>query len=105
MDFATTRFAENGFHPTSVAEITEGLGVGKGVFYWYFDSKDELLRAILADAQLDLRRRQRAVLATSSTPSEGEPAPLTAARWRRRRSSWASAKIARSSSSLESKYQ
>ena len=70
MAYATARFAENGFHPTSVAEITEGMGVGKGVFYWYFDSKEELLRAILADAQLDLRRRQRAALAEASTPSE-----------------------------------
>ena len=70
MDYATSRFAENGFHPTSVAEITEGLGVGKGVFYWYFDSKDDLLRAILADAQLDLRRRQRAAISGASTPTE-----------------------------------
>jgi AcrR family transcriptional regulator len=70
VDYATSRFAENGFHPTSVAEITDGLGVGKGVFYWYFDSKDELLRAILADAQLDLRRRQRAALADAETPSD-----------------------------------
>ncbi|MEZ5205214.1 MAG: TetR/AcrR family transcriptional regulator [Acidimicrobiales bacterium] len=70
MAFATQRFAENGFHPTSVAEITEGLGVGKGVFYWYFDSKEALLRAILADAQLNLRRRQRAALADAATPSE-----------------------------------
>ena len=36
---------------------------------------------------------------------EGVPAPPMAARWRRRRSSCASARIARSSSSLESKYQ
>jgi len=70
MAYATARFAENGFHPTSVAEITEGLGVGKGVFYWYFDSKEALMRAILADAQRDLRRRQRAALAEASTPSE-----------------------------------
>ncbi|HRW39307.1 MAG: TetR/AcrR family transcriptional regulator [Acidimicrobiales bacterium] len=70
MAYATSRFAENGFHPTSVAEITEGMGVGKGVFYWYFDSKEALLRAILADAQLDLRRRQRAALADAATPSE-----------------------------------
>ena len=70
MAYATTRFAENGFHPTSVAEITEGLGVGKGVFYWYFESKDDLLRAILADAQLDLRRRQRAAIVDAPTPTE-----------------------------------
>ncbi len=66
--FAAERFAENGYHPTSVAEIVEGLGVGKGVFYWYFDSKEELLRAILAEGQLDLRRRQRAAIADATTP-------------------------------------
>jgi AcrR family transcriptional regulator len=71
MDFATTRFAENGFHPTSVAEITEGLGVGKGVFYWYFDSKEDLLRAILSDSQRDLRRRQRAAVSGAGSPSDG----------------------------------
>ena len=78
MAYATARFAQNGFHPTSVAEITEGLGVGKGVFYWYFDSKEELLRAILADAQLDLRRRQRAAVSGAATPSDGIEAGLRA---------------------------
>src|SRR5947208_9811761 len=68
MAYAATRFAEGGFHPTSVAKIVEGLGVGKGVFYWYFDSKEELLRAILADAQRDLRRRQRDAIADAPTP-------------------------------------
>ncbi len=70
MAFAAERFAANGYHPTSVAEIVEGLGVGKGVFYWYFDSKEELLRAILAEGQLDLRRRQRAAIADATTPME-----------------------------------
>ncbi len=63
MAFATVRFARNGYHPTSVGGITEGLGVGKGVFYWYFSSKEELLLEILRDAQLDLRRRQQAAIA------------------------------------------
>ncbi len=60
--FATKRFAEKGYHPTSVAEIVDGIGVGKGVFYWYFSSKEELFIAILRDAQLDLRRCQQAAL-------------------------------------------
>jgi AcrR family transcriptional regulator len=28
-------FASEGFHATSVAKLVDGLGVGKGVFYWY----------------------------------------------------------------------
>lgn len=56
--YATTRFARDGFHPTSVAEIVDGVGVGKGVFYWYFSSKDELFVEILRSAQHDLRRTQ-----------------------------------------------
>ena len=82
MAYATTRFAENGFHPTSVAEITEGLGVGKGVFYWYFESKEDLLRAILADAQRDLRRRQRVALADLEDPAARIEAGIRASmRW------------------------
>src|SRR4051794_41379869 len=68
MDFAARRFAENGYHPTSVAEIVQGMGVGKGVFYWYFDSKEELLTEILREAQLDLRRRQQLFIAAETEP-------------------------------------
>ncbi|MDZ7673689.1 MAG: TetR/AcrR family transcriptional regulator [Acidimicrobiales bacterium] len=56
--FATKRFAANGYHPTSVAELVDGLGVGKGVFYWYFDSKEELFVEILREAERALRRAQ-----------------------------------------------
>src|SRR5699024_1750712 len=68
MDFASRRFADNGYHPTSVAEIVKGIGVGKGVFYWYFDSKDDLLFAILADGQRELRRHQRDAVAEAANP-------------------------------------
>ena len=59
ISYATERFASDGYHPTSVADIVDGLGVGKGVFYWYFESKEELFVEILRSAQLDLRRRQQ----------------------------------------------
>src|SRR3954462_15467201 len=68
MDFAARRFASNGYHPTSVAEIVEGMGVGKGVFYWYFSSKEELLAEILREAQLDLRRRQEHAIGDEADP-------------------------------------
>jgi len=68
MEYAARAFAADGFHTTSVTAIVEGLGVGKGVFYWYFDSKDELLRQILIDAQRNMRLAQRDAIA-------GEPDP------------------------------
>ena len=68
MRFASRRFAENGFHPTSVSEIVDGVGVGKGVFYWYFPSKDELLLDILRDALLDLRRTQQRAITPAKDP-------------------------------------
>jgi len=68
LDYAAACFASQGYHPTSVTDIVDGLGVGKGVFYWYFASKEELFRQILADAQRDLRRHQRAAIADEPDP-------------------------------------
>lgn len=68
LGFATARFAEKGFHPTSVSEIVDGVGVGKGVFYWYFDSKDELLEEILRTALRDLRMAQTTAVAGAADP-------------------------------------
>lgn len=61
-------FAEKGYHPTSVQEIVASLGVGKGVFYWYFSSKEEFFTELLKAAQTDLRRRQQAAIADESDP-------------------------------------
>ena len=68
MEEAARRFAANGYDPTSVAEIVDGLGVGKGVFYWYFASKEELLGEILLEAQNDLRRTQFAAIRDEPDP-------------------------------------
>ena len=68
MAYAVERFAEQGYHPTSVSEIVAGLGVGKGVFYWYFDSKEQLFLEILRDAQTDLRRRQQQAIGDETDP-------------------------------------
>lgn len=69
MDYAARTFAADGYHTTSVTGIVEGLGVGKGVFYWYFESKDELLRQILIDAQHSMRLAQRDAIAGEHDPA------------------------------------
>lgn len=68
IEFATSRFAANGYHPTSVAELVDGLGVGKGVFYWYFESKEELFIEILRDGERALRRAQWDAMGDESDP-------------------------------------
>jgi AcrR family transcriptional regulator len=68
VEYATSRFAESGYHPTSVADIVSGLGVGKGVFYWYFESKEQLFLEILRRSMTDLRRSQRDAIADEPDP-------------------------------------
>ncbi|MCC6225586.1 MAG: TetR/AcrR family transcriptional regulator [Microthrixaceae bacterium] len=65
---ATRLFATKGYHSCSVADIVEGVGVGKGVFYWYFPSKEELFVEILMAAQTDMRRRQQREIADLDDP-------------------------------------
>ncbi len=89
IDVASRRFAERGYHPTSVTEIVNELGVGKGVFYWYFDSKEELFLEILKGAQNDLRRRQLAAIADLDDPLDQVAAGIRAAlEWADENHSW-----------------
>lgn len=47
MERALELFAEQGFEPTSVQQITELCGISKGAFYLSFKSKDELIVALI----------------------------------------------------------
>jgi len=67
---ATKLFAKHGYHPTSVQDIVDALGVGKGVFYWYFPSKDELLKEILRASLFDLRTTQEKAIGDTDNPLE-----------------------------------
>src|SRR3546814_18994829 len=55
MAFATSRFAEQAYHPTSLSEIVAGLGVGMRVFSWSFDPTAQLFLHILPQPTPDLR--------------------------------------------------
>lgn len=68
IECAARLFAERGYHPTSVSDIVEELGVGKGVFYWYFSSKEELLAELLKASNHDLRRRQQQAIGDEPDP-------------------------------------
>lgn len=43
-------FAENGFFQCKVSDIARAAGMSQGNVYWYFSSKEELLKAVLAES-------------------------------------------------------
>src|SRR5436309_15851650 len=46
IDTSARVFARRGYHATGIAELCEVNGLGKGAFYHYISSKEELLAAI-----------------------------------------------------------
>ena len=68
MEVALSLFAEQGYHGTTVGDICDTLGVGKGVFYWYFESKEELFSQLLEDCLLRLRRAQQEAIGGVERP-------------------------------------
>ncbi|CAM3078466.1 HTH tetR-type domain-containing protein [Sphingomonas antarctica] len=49
LDAAAVEFGERGFHDSSIVGITQRAGVALGSFYTYFESKEALFRALVAD--------------------------------------------------------
>ena len=44
---ASRLFARQGFVRTSVAEIVTAVDVAKGLFYYYFTTKDDMVKAVV----------------------------------------------------------
>src|SRR4051812_13274929 len=51
LDVALALFAEKGYDATSMREIAEQLGITKAALYYHFDSKADIVRAMLADTE------------------------------------------------------
>jgi len=47
MDTALLHFANNGYHATTINNIARHAGISKGLMYFYFKSKEDLLAAII----------------------------------------------------------
>jgi AcrR family transcriptional regulator len=50
-------FAERGYGGVSNREIVEACGCTKGAIYWYFESKEDLFRAVLSETLGDFQMR------------------------------------------------
>lgn len=62
-------FAEHGFEATTVRQISDAAGILSGSLYHHFDTKEEILHAIMRPF-VDGLRDSYEVLARSTTPSD-----------------------------------
>ncbi len=63
-------FGEQGLDATTVAEIADSADVAIGSFYNYFDTKDQLLAALLQETLTEQLRRMQARRARTEDPAE-----------------------------------
>ncbi|MGH3632803.1 MAG: TetR/AcrR family transcriptional regulator [Mycobacterium sp.] len=56
-------FARKGFHATTIADIAKQAGLAYGSIDWYFDSKDDLVHALMAVEEQALRTHVTAAVA------------------------------------------
>ncbi len=68
LDCAARLFAERGYDDTRVIDIVREAGVAKGLFYWYFDNKEQLFAELADEIRLRLRRSQGEALDPSADP-------------------------------------
>jgi AcrR family transcriptional regulator len=55
LDAASAEFGQRGYHDTGITQITQRAGVALGTFYTYFDSKEEVFRALVRDLSAQVR--------------------------------------------------
>jgi AcrR family transcriptional regulator len=59
---ATTLFSSKGYANTRIADICAAAGVAKGLFYWYFPTKETLFAELVRSMRTQLRRAQAAAM-------------------------------------------
>ena len=68
LDAAARLFAERGYAETRIVDICREAGVAKGLFYWYFETKEAVFRDLAGDLRLRLRRAQAAAMDPDADP-------------------------------------
>lgn len=79
LDAAAAEFGEKGFHESSIVSITIRAGVALGSFYTYFESKEALFKALVADMSGRVRDHVAPILGShEGNAIEGEGVALEA---------------------------
>ncbi len=61
-------FASRGYASTRIADICEQAGVAKGLFYWYFPTKQDVFGELVRTMRRGLRSTQAASMDPTATP-------------------------------------
>jgi len=68
LQHAARLFAEHGYDDTRIIDICKAAGVAKGLFYWYFENKEQLFAELAHDIRLRLRRCQSDAMDPAADP-------------------------------------
>jgi len=68
LDAAARLFSERGYAETRIVDICREAGVAKGLFYWYFETKEAVFRDLAHDLRLRLRRAQAEAMDPGADP-------------------------------------
>ncbi|HEV8408759.1 MAG TPA: TetR/AcrR family transcriptional regulator [Sphingomicrobium sp.] len=72
LDAARDEFGERGFGESSIVAITQRAGVALGTFYTYFNSKEAVFQALVADMSAQVRDHVAPVFTESTDALDGE---------------------------------
>lgn len=81
IDAAAKLFVAQGFVRTSVAEIVAAVDVAKGLFYYYFTTKDDMVKAVVEGFSAHLEERMRVIAKGEGTGAQKMQAVLDSAVW------------------------
>ena len=68
LEAAQRLFGSRGYARTRIADICAEAGVAKGLFYWYFPTKESLFVELVHSMRLQLRRAQAAAMHDGADP-------------------------------------
>jgi AcrR family transcriptional regulator len=68
LEAAERLFAQKGYGATRISDICAAAGVAKGLFYWYFPTKESLFGELVRTMRLQLRRAQAAAMDATADP-------------------------------------
>lgn len=68
LEAAEALFTDRGYGATRISDICARAGVAKGLFYWYFPTKESLFAELVRTMRQQLRRAQAAAMTADANP-------------------------------------